>query len=155
MIQRIQTVWFFLASLTFYALFLFTYAHFVQNGSAKALKVTGVYEVLNGQVVRTENFTGLMIATALIGLLPIFAVFFYADRKKQIAIAYIAILAILGFFTALYLTTKQVIGDFQLQPENYGVGIFLPSVAILFLIFAIKGIRKDERLVRSADRLRG
>ncbi|MFD2162457.1 DUF4293 domain-containing protein [Paradesertivirga mongoliensis] len=155
MIQRIQTIWFFLATVTFYALFLFAYVHVPQNGSARALKVSGVYESLNGQVVITEQFLGLSIATALIGALPFFAIFLFKDRKKQIAIAYVAIIAILGHFFWLYKTTKGVIGDFQLQPANYGIGIFLPSITILFLIFAIKGIRKDEKLIRSTDRLRG
>ena len=155
MIQRIQTIWFFLATVTFYALFLFAYVHFPENGMSRALKVTGVYENLNGQVARTQEFLGLTIATALIGALPFFAIFLFKDRKRQIALAYVAILAILGHFFWLYKTTKDVIGDFQLQPENYGVGIFLPSITILFLIFAIKGIRKDDKLIRSTDRLRG
>lgn len=155
MIQRIQTVWFFLASVSFYALFLFAYLHFTQGGVAKALKVTGLYENVNGQLLHTQDFTALTIATALIGALPIVAAFMFRERKRQIAVAYVAIVAVLGFFFWLYQTTKTYIGDIQLQPENYGIGIFLPSITILFLIFAIKGIRKDEKLIRSADRLRG
>lgn len=154
MIQRIQSIWFFLATVTFYSLFLFAYVHFSENGIAKALKVTGVYENRAGEVVSTQDFLGLTIATALIGILPFVAIFFFKDRKKQIAIAYVAIIAILGHFFWLYQTTKSMIGDFQLQPENYGIGIFLPSITILFLIFAIKGIRKDEKLIKSTERLR-
>ena len=155
MIQRIQTIWFFLATVIFYALFLFAYVHFTENGTLKALKVTGVYENRNGEVVSTQDFLALTIATALIGAIPFIAIFLYKNRKQQITLAYVAILCILGHFFWLYNTTKQVIGNLKLQPENYGVGIFLPSVAILFLIFAIKGIRKDEKLIRSTDRLRG
>ena len=155
MIQRIQTVWFFLATVTFFALFLFAYIHFAEDGTAKALKVTGVYENVDGQIMRSQEFLGLTIATVLIGALPFIAIFFFKDRKKQITLAYITIVAVLGHFFWLYQTTKQVIGDFQLQPENYGIGIFLPSITILFLIFAIKGIRKDEKLIKSTDRLRG
>lgn len=155
MIQRIQSIWFFLASLTFFSLFLFAYVHFDENGVAKALKVTGVYESRNGQVISTQDFLGLTIATVLIGILPFIAIFLFKDRKKQIALAYIAIVAILGHFFWLYKTTKDIVGDFQLQPENYGIGIFLPSITILFLIFAIKGIRKDEKLIKSTERLRG
>lgn len=155
MIQRIQSIWFLLATITFYSLFLFAYVHFSESGVAKALKVTGVYENRAGEVVSTQDFLGLTIATALIGILPLIAIFLFKDRKKQIAVAYISIIAILGHFFWLYKTTKSVIGDFQLQPENYGVGIFLPSITILFLIFAIKGIRKDEKLIRSTERLRG
>ncbi len=155
MIQRIQTIWFFFATLTFFALFLFAYVHFTENGTPKALKVTGVYENRNDEVVSTQDFLALTIATSLIGAIPFIAIFLFRNRKQQITLAYLAIIAVLGHFFWLYNTTKQVIGDFKLQPENYGIGIILPSLTILFLIFAIKGIRKDERLVRSTDRLRG
>jgi len=41
------------------------------------------------------------------------------------------------------------------NPVEYDyVGISMPLVAFLMLILAIKGILSDERLVRSADRLR-
>ena len=155
MIQRIQTIWFFLATITFFSLFLFAFIHFSENGVAKALKVTGVYENRDGQVVSTQDFLGLTIATVLIGILPFIAIFLFKNRRRQIALAYIAIISLLGHFFWLYKTTKEVIGDFQLQPENYGIGIFLPSITILFLIFAIKGIRKDEKLIKSTERLRG
>jgi len=155
MIQRIQSIWFFLATVAFFALFLFAYIHFSADGIAKALKVTGVYEEIGGQVVRTQEFLGLTIATVLIGVLPFIAIFLYKDRSKQIALAYLAIVAILGHFYWLYNTTHAILGDYQLKPENYGIGIFLPSITILFIIFAIKGIRKDEKLIKSTERLRG
>lgn len=155
MIQRVQTIWFFLATIAFFALFLFAYIHFSVDGAAKALKVTGVYEEIGGQTMRTKEFLGLTIATVLIGVLPFIAIFLYKDRSKQIGLAYLAIVAILGHFYWLYSTTHAILGDYQLKPENYGVGIFLPSITILFIIFAIKGIRKDEKLIKSTERLRG
>ncbi|MEJ6982105.1 DUF4293 domain-containing protein [Pedobacter sp. P351] len=155
MIQRIQTIWFFLATITFFSLFLFAFIHFSENGVAKALKVTGVYENRAGEVVSTQDFLALTIGTVLIGILPFVAIFLFKNRKRQIGLAYIAIVSVLGHFFWLYKTTKEVIGDFQLQPENYGIGIFLPSITILLLIFAIKGIRKDEKLIKSTERLRG
>ena len=155
MIQRIQTIWFFFATLTFFALFLFAFVHYSENGTPKALKVTGVYENRTDEVVSTQDFLALTVATALIGVLPFIAIFLFRNRKQQITLAYIAIIAVLGHFFWLYQTTRQVIGNFDLQPENYSIGIVLPSLTILFLIFAIKGIRKDERLIRSTDRLRG
>jgi hypothetical protein len=51
-------------------------------------------------------------------------------------------------------TAKSVLGNVTLELGNYGIGVILPSLAILFIILALRGIRKDEMLVRSADRLR-
>ena len=35
-----------------------------------------------------------------------------------------------------------------------GVGVFAPVLSIVFLFMANKAIRRDEKLVKSADRLR-
>lgn len=155
MLQRVQTVWLFFATAAIFSLFLFPYLQVLNaDGTAKALKVTGVYQDLNGQVVQTEPFLALTIATVVLGLLPFVIIFFYRNRKRQINLCYLTILAILGFSFWLVQTAKSVLGEVTLQFGNYGIGVILPSLAILFIILALRGIRNDEKLVRSADRLR-
>ena len=155
MLQRIQTVWLFFATAAIFSLFLFPYLQVLNaDGTAKALKVIGVYQDINGQVVQTEPFLALTIATVILGLLPFVIIFFYRNRKKQINICYLTIVAILGYSFWLVQTAKEVLGNITLQIGNYGIGVILPSLAILFIILALRGIRKDEKLVRSADRLR-
>jgi len=155
MLQRIQTIWLFLAGVSIFLLFLFPYLQILNaNGTAKVIQVTGVFENIGGQVVSTRGFTGLTIATVLLGLLPFLVIFFYANRKRQIALCYVTIVAILGFSFWLVQTAKSVIGDIQLQIQNYGIGIILPSLSVLFIILALRGIRNDEKLIKSADRLR-
>lgn len=155
MLQRIQTLWLFLATTVIFALFLFPYLQILSaNGTAKAIKVTGVYENIGGQVVQTSGFIGLTIATVVLGLLPFAIIFFYTNRKKQILLCYLTIIFILGFSFWLAQSAKNVIGDIQLRFENYGIGVILPCLAILFIILALRGIRHDEKLIRSADRLR-
>ncbi len=38
--------------------------------------------------------------------------------------------------------------------ETFGGGLLLPAISIVFLFLANKAIRKDDNLIRSADRLR-
>lgn len=155
MLQRVQTLWLFFATLVIFALFLFPYVQILTpDGTAQAIKVTGVYQTVGGQVVQTQQFLGLTIATVLLGLIPFLIIFFYRNRKRQIAICYLAILAILGFSFWLVQTAKTVIGNVNLEIGNYGIGVILPSLAILFIILALRGIRNDEKLIKSADRLR-
>ncbi len=155
MLQRVQTIWLFFATVALFSLFLFPYIQVLNpDGTAKALKVTGVYQNIGGQVVQTEPFLVLTIATVLAGLLPFVIIFFYKNRKKQIIICYISILALLGYSFWLVQTAKQVLGNITLQIDNYGIGVILPSLAILFIILAIRGIRNDAKLIKSADRLR-
>jgi len=42
----------------------------------------------------------------------------------------------------------------SLSAQNIGVGFFLLPISIIFLFMAMGGIRKDEKLIKSADRLR-
>ena len=155
MLQRVQTIWLFFATAALFCLFLFPYIQVLNaDGTAKALKVTGVYQNMGGQVVQTEPFLPLTIATVLVGLLPFVIIFFYQNRKKQIMICYLSILAILGYSFWLVQTARQVLGNITLQVDNYGIGVILPSLAILFIILALRGIRNDEKLIKSVDRLR-
>ncbi len=155
MIQRIQTVWLFLASLAIFALFLFPYLQFLSlDGAPKVIKVTGVYENIAGQVVQTQGFTGLTIGAVILGLIPLAVIFYYRERKRQISLCYVAIGAILIYSFWMVKSARTIVGSMQMEFQNYGLGVILPSLAILFVILALKGIRHDEKLIRSADRLR-
>lgn len=155
MLQRIQSVWLLLSTTSILALFLFPYIQVLNaDGTGKAVKISGVYENINGQVVQTEPFILLTIATVIIALLPFITIFFYKDRKRQLAMCYLSILLILGYAFWLVQVAKKAAGETVLALENYGLGVILPSLAILFIILALRGIRRDEKLIRSADRLR-
>ncbi len=157
MLQRIQTIWLFFATAAIFCLFLFPFIQFVDaNGIATVVKATGVYQNVNGQIVvaKSTEYIPLTIATVIIGLVPFVIIFFYKNRKKQITICYITILLILAYTFWLVQTAKQEVGNLQMNFQNYGIGVILPSLAILFIVLALKGIRKDQKLVKSADRLR-
>jgi hypothetical protein len=155
MLQRVQTIWLFLASAAIFSLFLFPYLQIYNvDGSFRALKITGVQESLGGQIVQSESFLALTIATVVIGLIPFFTIFLFKNRTLQIKLSYLAIVSILGFSFWLVQTAKQALGAVTLQSENYGLGVILPSLSVFFIVLALRGIRKDEKLIKSADRLR-
>ncbi len=153
MIQRIQTVYLFMASLAIYALFLFPFVNVLTGLGAKKIMVTGIYETVNNQVVQTESFLLLTIATAILGLLPLVLIFFYKRRKKQATFGYILVAVLIAYSFWLAQTVKAAAGT-DLQISDYSIGAGLTSVSILFLILAAKGMLRDEKLVKSADRLR-
>ena len=137
------------------ALFLFPYLQvFNVMGTPKVIKVTGIYENVGGQIVKTEDFTLITIVTVLLALIPLVIVFMYKERKRQIMMGYVTILLILAYSFWLATTAKTSLGDVQLQFQNYGLGIIFIPLSILFIILAIRGIRGDMKLLKSADRLR-
>lgn len=155
MIQRIQTVYLLFAALVIFSLYLFPLAHDVLiDGIPSTIKVTGIYQTINGQVANKASFVALTAVTALVGLIPLVIVFLFRNRKQQVALCYSAILVIIGFSFWVAQTVKNATGGVVLSTNNMGIGIFLSSISIVLLILAAKSINKDEKLVRSADRLR-
>jgi heme/copper-type cytochrome/quinol oxidase subunit 3 len=155
MLQRVQTIWLFFATAAIFSLFLFPYLQVINpDGTSKAVKVTGVYESIGGNIVQTEPFLALTIVTVILGLIPFLAIFLFKNRKRQMMLCYICIAGILGFSFWMVQTAKQVLGNITLQTENYGLGVILPSLSVLFVILALRGIRSDEKLIKSAERLR-
>jgi len=155
MIQRIQTIYLLVAGLVIAGLFVFPLVHGVYvNGQPETIMVTGVFKDVNGQSAHTETFIPLIIGTALVALMPLAVIFFYKNRRKQINLCYGLMLVIIAFSYWVSQTVKNAIGDATMSMSNYGIGIILLSLSLLLIVIAQKSIQKDDKLVRSADRLR-
>jgi len=155
MLQRIQSIYFLFASLALFALFLFPLVHNVYvDGKPLTIMVTGVYQDANGQQVHTEFFMALTIVAVLIAIIPLAVIFLYKNRKQQIALGWSTILVIIGFSFWMAKTVEGVMGSIQIDTHNWGIGLLLSSISIVFIILAVNAVKRDEKLVKSADRLR-
>ena len=136
MIQRIQTVWLFLAAL-FAAL---TYKFPFYTGNVINKENVHLYEKL----VASSSFLILIFTAGLIAG----TIFMYKNRKQQIwltvAAAGLSIINIILYFTEL---KKFTSGNMALT------SVFALAIPV-FLLLAINGMWKDEKLVKSLDRLR-
>jgi Domain of unknown function (DUF4293) len=139
MIQRIQTVWLFLAAL-FAAL---TYKFPFYSGNVLNNENVQIFEKLKA----SSNFLVLMFTAGLVAG-TIFIIFMYKNRKQQMgltaAAAGLSIINIILYFTEL---KKFISGNMSLT------SVFALAIPV-FLVFAINGMWKDEKLVKSLDRLR-
>ncbi|HEY8931664.1 MAG TPA: DUF4293 domain-containing protein [Mucilaginibacter sp.] len=155
MIQRIQSIYLLLASLALFALFLFPLAHNVYvDGKPLTIMVTGVYQDVNGQNTQTRSFLGITIATAVLALVPLVIIFLYKNRKQQMTFGYLTLVLIVAYSFWLSQMAKGVMGSVQIDTHNWGIGLFLSSISMLLILLAIRAIKGDEKLVKSADRLR-
>lgn len=157
MIQRIQTLWLFLGALTIFGLFIFPYVNYIDLvGLGKKVLVTGVYSSANNEMTKMESHLLQTIATVLIGIIPIAIIFAFKNRKLQVRLIFLEIVLVVLLGVWMYSTASQILSAISqyLNANNIGVGFFLLPVAILFFILAISGIKNDERLIKSADRLR-
>jgi hypothetical protein len=92
----------------------------------------------------------LLILTAGVGIASLIAIFLYKNRKMQMRITLITLLVSLLNLGLYFAETQKYVpgeGKFDLSAV---FAIFIP----ILLFLAIRGIRKDEKLVKSLDRLR-
>jgi hypothetical protein len=158
MIQRIQTVYLSLAVIALALIFAFPLAQFFSENGAYVLSVTGLKNMVPGEpeAFAAMVFLPLIFVTAGIALLTIFAIFQYKNRPFQIKLTNIGVLSsivlIMGiFFFYIPMIEKKI----SIVPDySKAFGIYLPLVALVFLIMANRAIKRDDKLVRSADRLR-
>jgi Ca2+/Na+ antiporter len=100
----------------------------------------------------SDNFPLLLMAL-VITIMPIVAIFLFKNRKRQVRMAAFSLIFTTTFITFML---QQVTRMAPVAPAtgSYWVGAVLPVVSMLFIILAIVGIRKDDKLVKSTDRLR-
>ena len=139
MIQRIQTVWLFLVALCAALTFKFPF----YSGNMIGKDNVPRYEKL----VASSNFLLLIITALLIGGVVVI-IFLYKNRKQQlwltITAAVLSIINIIIYFSEL----KKFISG------NVSLAAVLAFAIPVLLLLAATGIWKDEKLVKSLDRLR-
>jgi hypothetical protein len=149
MIQRIQSVWFLLAALLSALLMMDWYTGYVY----KADVPSGIGSVVSYLRV-TNHFPSLLLAVAMI-ILPLITIFFFKDRKRQRSLGLLSVLLAIAFIAVSLMRIENFKNTSPMPKDgSYQAGMVIPAIVIVFLMFAISGIRKDDKLVKSMDRLR-
>lgn len=158
MIQRIQTVYLSLAFIAIALLFFFPLAQFFSETGAFVFSVTGLKNMVPGgtDAFKPVLFLPLVIVAAGIAIVALYTIFQYKNRPFQVKLTNIGVLAsialIMGvFFLYIPMIEKKI----NIIPDySKAYGIYLPLVALVFFVMANRAVKRDEKLVRSADRLR-
>jgi hypothetical protein len=155
MIQRIQSLFLLLTSLLSLLFLNGSFLKFFNNsGSEIFINIRGIWQSGGEEaVLRIGNQIPLLVIIILIAGISFAAIFFYRKRKLQlkmvIAIIFLAVVLIgLIVFYVFLITSKH---DAILVP---GIRMFLPPVLLVLSILAYRGIKRDEKLIRSAERIR-
>ena len=143
MIQRIQTIYLLIASAI----------------SGGLIFVFNLWNNLKDEVFALELFERESLLLKIIPLLFILSavvsfttVFLFKNRKLQFVVGRIIILINLFLLGLLIYVSLTLPGEVSISEK--GIGMFLPILVILLIVFANKAIKKDEDLVKSVDRLR-
>lgn len=136
MLQRIQTVYLALV--------------FILNGILSfVLPIGYTSENVKFHAAMNPLYAGIFALTTALAVVSIFS---YKNRKNQFVINRLNMISnviLLGLFVYQSLNLS---GESQLSEK--GIGMLLPILSIVALVFANRAIKKDEELVKSVDRLR-
>jgi len=158
MIQRIQTLYLFLAIIALVLMYFFPLATFLSDLAYLKFYFTGVKNMAPGGEVPVSFslVSPLIIAVVVIIFLAAMAIAAYRNRNRQIQVTNIAMMLNILFVLAVFFIYVPLIKRrVNIEPDfASSIGMYLPIVSLLFLILANRAIKRDEKLVRSADRLR-
>ena len=130
MIQRVQSLFFFFSAICSITI-VYTFPVLQDDTNIYLLK---------------DHFSDARLFVFLSAALSIFAIFQFKNRSRQQLIASIARLMItIAFFLIVFIHREE---------EVFGIGMILFIVPFITLIAANFFIRKDEKLVKSSDRIR-
>lgn len=162
MIQRIQTLFLVVAAAAMICMLFFPMWQKV-NEDKTEIAIMDVYSLSynqldeSGEMVQigskdTFYIAGLAVISALIAL---FSVFQFNNRLRQIQLGALnSFIVMITMFLSLYFILKS---EAVLAPQlqgTYLIGFYFPVVALMCNLMANRFIRRDEQLVRSADRIR-
>ena len=137
MIQRIQSIWLFLAAVcVFLTLKFSTYV-----GTNKDLIPSSF---LNGIATLP-----LIFVTLTVGILTLITIFLYKNRKLQLRLTILAVLLETGLIFLYYEEIQTFIGK-----GTFSITAILHVAVIVFLILAARGINSDNKLIKDSNRLR-
>lgn len=146
MIQRIQTIWLILAAtLSFVSLQTSFFSGIKPLTTDPALQTEPAFTQITGMT----NWM-LLSTTVVMAIIALISIFLYKSRPTQMRVALVGLLLSVGLIFLYYKESMQF-------PAGQGT-MDLTSLVVMFIPFlfflAIRGIYKDEHLVKSVNRLR-
>lgn len=152
MIQRIQSLWLLLAVVALIAVLFLPVGKFVMPH--------GLYECTAFKMTQAGDVPSLNLPVQLIGiasgisaLLSLIAIFVFKKRMSQIRLIWVAFASkalLAALLAGMFLYFKYAMDSWV----GYGPAVLMPLLGLVFDYLAIKGIKKDEALVKSLDRIR-
>ncbi|MDB5252520.1 MAG: hypothetical protein JWP27_1689 [Flaviaesturariibacter sp.] len=139
MLQRIQSVWLLLAAAFDATTFRFPFFSGDWLGDDPETKT--VY--LNAQTT-----TWLLILTVMTGVLAFVNIFLFDNRKLQLKLCF------LGIFLTVVLLVLYFLEMANFRDGAVAFWVIFYFAILASYIMAARGIRRDEKLIRSMDRLR-
>jgi hypothetical protein len=140
MIQRQQTLWLLLAAAAAIGSFMFPFVTGFETHADNPALVPAMIDAGSTFLLLLSTGATLVISAATI--------FLYKNRQQQ---AWLCMAGILVTLLLLFFYIREMNG---LSKPVLALSAVLPVIILFSFIMAIRGIRKDDQLVKSLDKLR-
>lgn len=160
MIQRIQSVYLLLVALAGIFMFMYPFVSLVPNTpnadpSIYYMSSLKIEVLLNGTSSVFMRLWPMVILNTVVIAFAIFTLIQFKNRKAQISYTYFLLFLLIGEIALIVYDVNSLNNAVGAGHSiSFTVFTLLPILQIVFTRLATSGIKKDEALVRSADRLR-
>jgi Domain of unknown function (DUF4293) len=149
--QRIQTVFLGIAILSLLASLVFPI--WLTDISGEKHVLTSFY-YLKGQTYQYSPYSLTAILAIASITLSIIGITKYKNRMTQLKVGLLNSLFLVGVIFSSFYFSNQLMKSLNAGSGQYGLGMWIPAIAVLCNLLANRFIRKDEKLVKDSNRLR-
>lgn len=149
--QRIQTLWLLLSVI---AMGVFSFMDLLVLTPQGKLPITlSPWSISDVSVIQSNSPWGVGLLAVISIVLSIVAILMFRNRRLQRRITTLNILILIGLLIYIGIIVYQLTSASGI---DWGVkfALSLPLVSIILLYLALRGIIRDDILVRMSDRLR-
>lgn len=152
MIQRIQSVYLLFAACLCALTLCMPLAELITPNTLYEFNTWGIYTIDNESTSVYSTFV-LAIIQIIVAILSFGNIFLYKKRIRQMRICSFSILLLVGYCIvfALYIYQQK---EALNASVHYKFATGIPLIGIILEYLAVRGIGKDEALIRSLNRLR-
>ena len=164
MIQRVQTIYLFLAAILCILLFFMPLATITMPGATGLpedmpvvyeMDIFSIVRIANDVVTTIESTYWLVGINVMVLVFSLVVIFLYKNRQLQMRLVRLCFLLVLIFLILVFYYMHEMQYTTLINaPISYKIADLFPILQLLFFHLANKGINKDEELVKSADRVR-
>ncbi|MGF1586971.1 MAG: DUF4293 domain-containing protein [Bacteroidales bacterium] len=155
MIQRIQSVYLFLAAIILFSMFFHPLAEMLDAGKTfYQFDLSGIYEGMGDTAKKIESVLPLRFLVIVTAALSFITIFFYKRRILQLRICIFNLILLIGFYGLFLFYFFFMRNQLDASVTSLKITIVFPFIALILVFLATRGIRRDELLVRSYNRIR-
>ena len=155
MIQRAQSVYLLSVSVLMIFMIVLPVAEIaIKGGEIVIYHNYGLksYSAENAKII-FSTFS-VTILTCVIALISFINIFFYNNRNLQMRFCIYNMILLIGLVVLIYFYYTLMRKRLDILNHTFKIAIVFPIISAILTLLSLKGIRRDEALVRSCERLR-